>query len=136
MASAHSRTPSSPLSPPHIDCALTLSQIPAWPNIAGAPIIAGWNSAACRTCWELALPDYNTTIHVRAVDASSGGFNVGLTVLNAATNGRAIEVGRVTNVMARPAASDTLCEQGQQAPNRPSPDADACPPPQFGCPAS
>ena len=73
---------------------------------------------------------------MRAVDASSGGFNVSLTVLNAATNGRAIEVGRVTNVMARPAASDALCEQGQQAPNRPSPDADPCPPPQFGCPAS
>ncbi|KAM5542021.1 hypothetical protein V8D89_004331 [Ganoderma adspersum] len=117
------------------DCALTLSEIPGWPNVSGAPVIAGWNSMNCRTCWELTLPDYNTTIHVRAVDASSGGFNVGFDVLNAATNGQALEVGRVMNVMARTAASDTLCEQGQQAPNRPTPNAD-CPPPQFGCPAS
>ncbi|PIL33203.1 hypothetical protein GSI_04653 [Ganoderma sinense ZZ0214-1] len=112
------------------NCALTLSQIPGWPNISGAPPISSWNSANCSTCWQLALPDFNTTINVRAVDASSNGFNVGFALMNAATNGQALSRGRVSAVARQ--IPDAGCEQGQQGPKQPAEDAD-CPPPGFGC---
>lgn len=103
-------------------CALTLSEIPGWPNIAG------WNSDSCRTCWKLTLgPEFgNVTFNVRAIDAAPGGFTVGFGLMDAVTGGQALEKGRV-GVVAQ-GVNDTACEQGQQGPAAPT-----CPPPGFGC---
>ncbi|KAI1791551.1 Cerato-platanin-domain-containing protein [Ganoderma leucocontextum] len=94
--------------------AMTLFDIPHWPNISGAPFIAGWNSVNCSSCWELqvTVPNFGTTvIHLLAIDVSSGGFNVGLNVMNNLTHGEAFDLGRVPATAQRVAS--TACEQGQ-----------------------
>ena len=95
------------------DGALTLAEIPGWPNISGAPFIAGWNSVNCSSCWELTLPEFNNVvIHLLAIDVSGpGGFNVGLNVMNNLTHGNAIDLGRVSAIAQR--VAQTSCEQGQ-----------------------
>nr|WGT79744.1 cerato-platanin-like protein 2 [Ganoderma boninense] len=94
------------------DGALTLSEIPNWPNISGAPVIAGWNSVNCSSCWELTLGDnFGTVVHLLAVDVSSGGFNVGLNVLNNLTRNNALDLGRVPATARR--VEQTACEAGQ-----------------------
>lgn len=92
--------------------ATILSEIPGWPNISGAPVVAGWNSRNCSTCWELTLPDFgNTVIHLLAIDVASGGFNVGLNVMNNVTRNRAVDLGRVNATAMQ--VDLTSCEQGQ-----------------------
>ena len=109
--------PSRPLpyahtTPPHTDNALILSEIPGWPNISGAPVVAGWNSINCSSCWELTLLAFdNPVIHLLAVDVAQGGFNVGLNVLNNLTRNNAIDLGRVPATARR--VAQTSCEEGQ-----------------------
>ncbi|KAI0333138.1 Cerato-platanin [Cubamyces sp. BRFM 1775] len=78
----------------------TFGSLPTFPNIGGAPAIAGWNSDACGTCWELS--HNGTSIHVLAIDAGGKGFNIALSALNKLTNGTAVQVGRI-NATATPA---------------------------------
>ncbi|KAI0385058.1 Cerato-platanin [Hypomontagnella monticulosa] len=71
----------------------TQGQIPNFSFIGGADTIAGWNSASCGTCYELA---YNgKTINVLAIDHAGAGFNIALNAMNALTNGQAVALGRV-----------------------------------------
>ncbi|KAI1349977.1 EC5 protein [Xylaria sp. FL0043] len=71
----------------------TQGQIPNFPNIGGAPAVAGWNSASCGTCWTLT---YNgRSVSVLAVDAGYGSFNIALGAMNTLTNGQAVALGRV-----------------------------------------
>ncbi|KAI1276429.1 EC5 protein [Xylaria sp. FL0933] len=71
----------------------TQGQIPKFPNIGGAPAVAGWNSASCGTCWTLT---YNgRSVSVLAVDAGYGSFNIALGAMNTLTNGQAVALGRV-----------------------------------------
>jgi hypothetical protein len=70
----------------------TLGQVSNFPNIGGAPN-TGWNSPNCGTCWRL---EYNGhKVNVLAVDLATTGFNIGLTAMQALTNGQAEQLGRV-----------------------------------------
>ncbi|KAI8953346.1 EC5 protein [Xylaria longipes] len=71
----------------------TQGQIPRFPYIGAVAAVAGWNSAACGTCWQL---KYNgRTINVLAVDHAGAGFNIALKAMNDLTNGQAVALGRV-----------------------------------------
>ncbi|KAI0643617.1 Cerato-platanin [Trametes meyenii] len=71
----------------------TLGSLPHFPNVGGAAAIAGWNSAACGSCWQLA---YNgRSINVLAVDHADDGFNLALQAMNTLTNGQAVFLGRI-----------------------------------------
>ncbi|KAK5636258.1 hypothetical protein RRF57_011970 [Xylaria bambusicola] len=71
----------------------TQGQIPRFPNIGGAAVIAGWNSAQCGTCWQLT---YNgRSVNVLAIDHAGAGFNIALAAMNTLTNNQAIALGRV-----------------------------------------
>ncbi|KAI0062040.1 Cerato-platanin [Artomyces pyxidatus] len=71
----------------------TFGSLPSFPNIGAASAIAGWNSAACGSCWQLT---YNgKSINVTAVDHAGEGFNLGLTAMNTLTNGNAVAWGVV-----------------------------------------
>ena len=71
----------------------TFGSLPSFPNISGAPVVTGWNSDQCGTCWSLT---YNgKSINVLAVDSARNGWNVGLEAMNALTDGQAEQLGRV-----------------------------------------
>ena len=64
-----------------------------FPFIGGSEAIGGWNSPNCGTCW---AATYNgRTIHILAIDHAAHGLNIGLTAMNALTNNKAVELGRV-----------------------------------------
>jgi len=71
----------------------TFGSLPNFPNIGGVPAVAGFNSAACGTCW--ALTFNGTTINILAIDHSTS-FNIALEALNTLTHGQAVQLGRVT----------------------------------------
>ncbi|KAK4138515.1 hypothetical protein BT67DRAFT_431105 [Trichocladium antarcticum] len=64
-----------------------------FPFIGGSAAIGGWNSPNCGTCWETSWG--GKTIHVLAIDHAGSGLNIGLNAMQALTNGRAVELGRV-----------------------------------------
>ncbi|KAJ5923861.1 Cerato-platanin [Penicillium verhagenii] len=76
----------------------TFGSLPTFPLIGGAPTIDGWNSSACGTCYQLHFQSgkIDETINILAIDAATGGFNIGLTAMNRLTNGQAENLGRVT----------------------------------------
>jgi hypothetical protein len=72
--------------------------LPGFPHIGGAEAIAGWNSANCGTCWELAYTNAQnatTTINVLAIDVALSGFNIALSAMNELTNGNAAQFGKI-----------------------------------------
>ncbi|KAI9934954.1 hypothetical protein ASPWEDRAFT_54022 [Aspergillus wentii DTO 134E9] len=71
----------------------TFGDLPGFPLIGGAPTVAGWNSPNCGKCY--AVTYGSQTVHVIAVDAAPGGFNLGVQGMNKLTDGRAVELGRV-----------------------------------------
>lgn len=62
-------------------------------NIGGAAAVAGWNSDACGTCWELTFN--GTSINVLAIDHAGSGFNIAESALNTLTGGQAVFLGRI-----------------------------------------
>ncbi|PYI07650.1 allergenic cerato-platanin Asp F13 [Aspergillus sclerotiicarbonarius CBS 121057] len=82
----------------------TFGSLPDFPYIGGSPTIPGWNSANCGACY--ALTYEGVTIYITAVDAAPGGFNIGLTAMNALTNGQAVADGRITATYAPADASN------------------------------
>ncbi|TFK69657.1 Cerato-platanin [Pluteus cervinus] len=69
--------------------------LPSFPYIGGVPAVAGWNSPACGSCWELVYPpgdDPEQTIYVLAIDHALT-YNIALTAMNNLTNGNAIAWG-------------------------------------------
>ncbi|OAQ91657.1 cerato-platanin domain-containing protein [Purpureocillium lilacinum] len=71
----------------------TLGDLPKFPMIGGAQVIAGYGSESCGSCWELT---YNTTsIRILAIDHTDTGLNIGLAAMNALTNDRAQFLGRI-----------------------------------------
>lgn len=75
----------------------TFDSLPNFPFIGGAPTVEGWNSPNCGKCYRLNYKNevFENTITMLAVDAAPGGFNLGQQAMNALTNGRAVELGRV-----------------------------------------
>ncbi|KAI1788583.1 Cerato-platanin [Ganoderma leucocontextum] len=71
----------------------SFGSLPQFPNIGGAAAVAGWNAAACGTCWQLT---YNgKSINVVAIDHAAAGFNIALAAMNTLTNNQAAALGRV-----------------------------------------
>ncbi|KAH8881853.1 SnodProt1 [Thozetella sp. PMI_491] len=53
---------------------MTQREVTGFPYIGGAPGVT-WNSPKCGACYSLT---YNgKTVHIRAIDAAYGGFNIG-----------------------------------------------------------
>ncbi|KAK7749581.1 hypothetical protein SLS53_000157 [Cytospora paraplurivora] len=65
----------------------TQGDIPDFPYIGGADVIAGWNSAS--------LTYGSNSIKVLAIDHAASGFNIGEDALNALTNNQAEALGRI-----------------------------------------
>lgn len=83
--------------------------LPTFPLIGGAPTIARWNSPNCGKCYQLQYRGGNVdkTINVLAIDAASGGFNIGLEAMNRLTNNQAEKLGRVTATYTQ--VADSVC---------------------------
>ncbi|KAI0373180.1 Cerato-platanin-domain-containing protein [Pilatotrama ljubarskyi] len=71
----------------------TFGALPHFPNIGGAAVVGGWNSAECGTCWQLTYK--NKSVNVLAVDHAQKGWNVALGAMNALTGGKARQLGRI-----------------------------------------
>ena len=78
----------------------TLGSLPNFPNIGAAYAVAGWNSTACGTCWQLTYTDAHgvrKSINVTAVDhAGADSFNIAQEAMNNLTNNQAAALGRVS----------------------------------------
>ena len=75
----------------------TFGSLPSFPNIGGAPTVAGWNDPNCGKCYTLSYASSNLagSVNVLAIDAAPGGFNLGLDAMNTLTGGNAQQLGRV-----------------------------------------
>ncbi|KAI0668391.1 immunomodulatory protein [Trametes maxima] len=71
----------------------TFGSLPHFPNIGGAAVVGGWNSAQCGTCWQLSYK--GKSVNVLAVDHAQAGWNVALGAMNKLTGGKAKELGRI-----------------------------------------
>ena len=69
----------------------TFGSLPSFPNIGAAQAIAGWNSTACGSCWQISYE--GKSVNVIAVDHAGDGFNLSLEAVNTLTNGHATEFG-------------------------------------------
>ena len=72
----------------------TFGSLPTFPNIGAAQAIAGWNSAACGSCWKISYKGKSIT--VTAVDHAGDGFNLAETALNTLTKGQAVALGEIS----------------------------------------
>jgi hypothetical protein len=69
--------------------------IPRFPRIGGASVVAGWNSAQCGTCWKLTYSGTGKSINVLVVDHAASGFNIAQEALDELTNRQAVQLGRI-----------------------------------------
>lgn len=71
--------------------------LPTFPLIGGAPTVKGWDSPNCGKCYRLHYTSgkISRSLHVLAIDAAPGGFNIGLNAMNQLTDGMAVQLGRV-----------------------------------------
>lgn len=83
----------------------TQGQTSNFPNIGGAPSVAGWNSPGCGGCWQLSYKGH--TVNVMAVDVAVGGYVIGLKAMDALTNGQGKQLGRVEAKATK--VKDSLC---------------------------
>ena len=72
----------------------TLGSLPTFPNVGGVYTVAGWNSAACGTCYSVTYAN-SQSIFVLAVDVALEGFNLSEEAMDALTGGQAANLGRV-----------------------------------------
>ncbi|KAI0263759.1 Cerato-platanin [Gloeopeniophorella convolvens] len=77
--------------------------LPSFPNIGAAQAVAGYNSPACGSCWEITYQ--GTTVIVTAVDHAGDGFNLSLEAMNTLTHGNAVGLGVVNATAKQVAAS-------------------------------
>jgi len=86
----------------------TFADVPNFPNIAGVPAIAGYDSSSCGTCWELTYSAGNIdeTIYVTGIDVGQDGFNLSEGAMNSLTDGNAVAFGRVSATATQVATSN------------------------------
>src|SRR3954453_16733171 len=65
----------------------TQGSLPSFPRLGGASTIAGWNSAACGSCYELSYQGRKVTI--LAIDHAAQGFNIATEAMDQLTGGQA-----------------------------------------------
>ncbi|CAK3769593.1 Hypothetical predicted protein [Lecanosticta acicola] len=81
----------------------TFGQVAGFPYIGSSSDIAGWNSASCGQCYEVA---YNgNTIHMLAIDHAGDGLVMSTTAMNALTGGNAVQFGTVDATVTKVASS-------------------------------
>jgi len=73
----------------------TFGSLPDFPNIGGASVVAGWNSADCGTCWQLTYSGTGKSINILVVDHADDGFNISQEALDDLTDGQAVQLGRI-----------------------------------------
>ena len=86
----------------------TFGSLPEFPYIGGSSAIAGYNSPACGTCWQITYDNgagVVKTINVLAIDVAKPGFNIGLVAMNALTGGQAVHLGKVEATVKQVSAS-------------------------------
>ena len=71
----------------------TFGSLPSYPNLTAAQAIAGWNSPACGSCWQITYGD--VSVNVTAIDHAGDGFNLSLEAMNSLTGGNAVQLGIV-----------------------------------------
>ncbi|KAI9430211.1 Cerato-platanin [Lactarius psammicola] len=69
----------------------TFGSLPSFPNIGAAQAVAGWNSPACGSCWQVSYK--GKSLYITAIDVAGDGFNLSLEAMNTLTNGHAEELG-------------------------------------------
>ncbi|EJD54220.1 cerato-platanin [Auricularia subglabra TFB-10046 SS5] len=70
----------------------TIGALPSFPNVGGAPAIAGWNSKKCGTCWNVVYKGRNVTF--TAIDAAKT-INLSKKAVNYLTKNQAVKLGTV-----------------------------------------
>ena len=86
----------------------TFGSLPKFPYIGGSIAIAGYNSPACGTCWQITYDngaEEVKSINVLAIDVAKPGFNIGLVAMNALTGGQAVHLGKVQATVRQVSAS-------------------------------
>ncbi|TCD67988.1 hypothetical protein EIP91_011657 [Steccherinum ochraceum] len=73
----------------------TFGDLPVYPNIGGASVVAGYNDANCGTCWQLTYSDTGRSINVLVVDHTEDGFNLSQEAMDTLTDGQAVHLGRI-----------------------------------------
>ena len=81
----------------------TFGSLPTFPNIGAAQAIAGWNSPACGSCWNITFK--GKSILVTALDHAGDGFNLALPAMNTLTNNQAVNLGVISGATATQVAS-------------------------------
>lgn len=72
----------------------TLGALPKFPNVGGAPTIAGYNSPNCGACYGIT---YNgQTLYVIGVDVAVNRFVLSQEALDTLTGGQAVKLGHVS----------------------------------------
>jgi hypothetical protein len=71
----------------------TFGSLPSYPNLTAAQAIAGWNSPACGSCWQITYGE--VSVNVTAIDRAGDGFNLSLEAMNSLTGGNAVQLGIV-----------------------------------------
>ncbi|KAN0141238.1 Cerato-platanin [Lactarius tabidus] len=71
----------------------TFGSLPSYPNITAAQAIAGWNSPACGSCWQITYG--KVSVNVIAIDHAADGFVLSLAAMNTLTGGNAVQLGIV-----------------------------------------
>lgn len=71
----------------------TLGDLPTFPNVTGADVVAGWGSPNCGTCWTITYNNQSVTVTV--VDHAGDGFNLSEEAMNFLTNNQAEFLGTV-----------------------------------------
>ena len=72
----------------------TFGSLPSFPNIGAAQAIAGWNSPACGSCWQISYGE--KSIYFIAIDRTNNGFVVSSEAMNTLTNGQAQDLGVIS----------------------------------------
>ncbi|KAI0258505.1 Cerato-platanin [Gloeopeniophorella convolvens] len=82
---------------------IDFQSLPSFPNIGAAQAIAGFNSPACGSCWQITYE--GKSIIVTAIDHADDGFTLSLEAMNTLTDGNAVELGVVDATAEQVAAS-------------------------------
>jgi hypothetical protein len=69
----------------------TFGSLPSFPNIGSAQAVAGWNSPACGSCWQISYG--GKLIYFTAIDHADNGFVTSSKAMNTLTKQQAQNLG-------------------------------------------
>ncbi|KAG6375802.1 Cerato-platanin-domain-containing protein [Boletus reticuloceps] len=93
----------------------TFGDLPSYPFIGGAPLVEGWDSPYCGTCWDLTYIDPQgsswSVIFTAINSGDQGGFSISFAGMDTLTNGNAIRLDGMISVLATQ-ISEAMCAVG------------------------